>query len=252
MNDIVQISTLGRNGRFGNSLLQYCFARTYAERVGARLETPPWVGQTLFGFADPPISCALPQLHESEISGSPADWRANVDLYGWFQLRKTMACMSREDARRWFTFKPEWTNRFPKKHPRYAACHLRQGDFPTDPGRYCLVSMDSYQGAIRRYVPNGVLVVWVAENSPELANLPPELQFLPDFMTLLRSDVLIRSNSTFAWWAGELGDHEAVYSPVVCPSSGYLHGHHTVQFAVGNAEQHAPFPGYGPLKFGRS
>ena len=252
MIDTVQISTLGSNGRFGNQLLQYCFARTYAEKVKATLETPSWVGQSLFGISNPAISCVLPVLHESALSGNPDDWKPNVDLYGWFQLKKTLALMSRQDARRWFTFKNEWLSKFPKKFPRYAVCHLRQGDFPTDPGNYCIVSKLSYQAAVAKYMPKGMTLLWVEENRPEIVpGLPDNLKFLPDFFTLMQADVLFRSNSTFAWWAGVLGNHEAIYSPIVNPPSGYLHGRHDVRFAPGNDEQHAPFAGYGPLTFGR-
>jgi hypothetical protein len=249
MSDIVQISSLGKNGRWGNSLFQYCFARTYAERVGARLETPSWLGQTLFGLSDPDISCVLPQLHESAISGSPADWVPNVDLVGWFQVRRLMACGSHREARKWLAFKPEWLARFPKPFPEYAACHLRQGDFFTSAGDpYCLIGEESYLRAVKKFVPINCPVIVVEEDGAKpRSDLPADLQFLPDFLVLMQADILFRANSTFSWWAAELGTCRTVYSPVV----GTLTGHHDVEFVLGNAEQHVNLPGYGKLKFGR-
>lgn len=249
MSDIVQVSSLGKNGRFGNQLFQYCFARTYAERVHARLETPPWVGQRLFGLSDPPISCVLPQLRESAISGSPADWVPNVDLEGYFQLRRLMMCGSHREARKWLTFKREWLARFPKVHPEYAACHLRQGDFSTSfRDQYCLINEASYKRAVEKFVPSNCPVIVIEENAPKPRNgLPEDLQFLPDFLTLMQADILFRANSTFSWWAGELGTCRTVYSPAV----GTLTGHRHVEFVLGNAEQHVNYPGHGKLKFGR-
>lgn len=249
MSDIVQISSLGHNGRIGNQFFQYCFARTYAERLHAKLETPPWVGQRLFGLTDPPISCVLPQLHESAISGSPADWVPNVDLVGYFQLARLLNCVSHREARKWLTFKPEWLARFPKPYPEYAACHLRQGDFFTSEGDpYCLISDFSYRRAVETFVPSNCPVIPVEENASKVRNdLPEDLQFLPDFLTLMQADILFRANSTFSWWAGELGTCRTVYSPAV----GTLTGHHDVEFVLGNAEQHVNYAGYGKLKFGR-
>ena len=39
------------------------------------------------------------------------------------------------------------------------------------------------------------------------------LDFLPDLALMMRAKVLLRSNSTFAWWAATLGDAERVFSP---------------------------------------
>jgi protein subunit release factor A len=46
---VLTMSSIGKLGRFGNQLFQYAFLRICAERSGARIECPPWVGQALFG-----------------------------------------------------------------------------------------------------------------------------------------------------------------------------------------------------------
>ena len=58
------MSSLGKLGRFGNQLFQYAFLRICAEKSGARVECPPWIGQTLFGHKDATISQQLPPAIE--------------------------------------------------------------------------------------------------------------------------------------------------------------------------------------------
>jgi hypothetical protein len=61
---VLTMSSLGQLGRFANQLFQYAFLRICAEKSGARVETPPWIGQTLFGHKDAPISIRLPPAIE--------------------------------------------------------------------------------------------------------------------------------------------------------------------------------------------
>jgi Glycosyl transferase family 11 len=61
---VLTMSSIGQLGRFGNQLFQYAFLRLCAEKSGARVECPPWVGQTLFGHQDPTISKRLPPAIE--------------------------------------------------------------------------------------------------------------------------------------------------------------------------------------------
>jgi Glycosyl transferase family 11 len=56
---VLTMSSLGQLGRFGNQLFQYAFLRICANKTGASVECPPWIGQTLFGHNDPPISHRL-------------------------------------------------------------------------------------------------------------------------------------------------------------------------------------------------
>ncbi len=51
----VSMVCLGRHGRWGNTLMQYVFLRTFALKHSLRCETPKWVGTHLFGLADPPV-----------------------------------------------------------------------------------------------------------------------------------------------------------------------------------------------------
>lgn len=111
---VLTMSSLGRFGRFGNQLFQYAFLRICAQRAGAQVECPSWIGQLLFGHLDPPISQrltpAIEQLDQGEtlfdampefipyiekMAGAPSirvgvealeQGLSNVDLWGFFQV----------------------------------------------------------------------------------------------------------------------------------------------------------------------
>jgi hypothetical protein len=61
---VLTMSSIGQLGRFANQLFQYAFLRICAEKSGARVECPLWIGQTLFGHQDAPISKRLPPAIE--------------------------------------------------------------------------------------------------------------------------------------------------------------------------------------------
>lgn len=61
---VLTMSSIGQLGRFANQLFQYAFLRICAQQSGARVECPAWIGQTLFGHQDAPISQRLPPAVE--------------------------------------------------------------------------------------------------------------------------------------------------------------------------------------------
>jgi hypothetical protein len=163
-----------------------------------------------------------------------AEWRTNVDLFGYFQTHYTMRHVSLRDILSWFKVKPEILAMFPKPHPHYAACHLRQGDYVTTyPGNFCIVDKVCYERAIAQNTP-GIPVAWIEENQAQpCPNVPPELSWLSDWMTLYRSDVIYRGNSTFSFWAAVIGQVPKVFSPAVRDHVG----HHTdIPFSPNNEE----------------
>ncbi|MBD2066346.1 alpha-1,2-fucosyltransferase [Leptolyngbya sp. FACHB-671] len=111
---ILTMSSLGKLGRFGNQLFQYAFLRICALQSNAQVECPAWIGQSLFGHTDPPITQRLPpaieQLDQGEalfdafpefipyiekMAGAPSlrvgvealeQGLTNVDLWGFFQV----------------------------------------------------------------------------------------------------------------------------------------------------------------------
>ena len=47
---IVQMSTLGTNGRFGNQIFQYFFLKLVETKLGYEILTPPWLGNEFFNL----------------------------------------------------------------------------------------------------------------------------------------------------------------------------------------------------------
>lgn len=229
MPGVVQISCLGSLGRFGNQLFQYACAKGYARKYGLTLETPPsWIGRQLFeGCAD-----AVPVTHLSQTPMDVVpDGESNINLCGYFQHAEAFRLYTFDDLRTWFTFKPWVHEALDRTKGRMIAAHLRRGDYATQYANiYCTIDAEAYSAAALKagYDPN--LIHWVREDQSTVFNYEG-LEWLEDFMTLYHARILFRANSTFSWWAATLGNHEAVYSPVVTG----LRGHQKdVQFVRGN------------------
>lgn len=93
----ITMSSLGTMGQWGNQVCQYAFVRTYAVDYHLEYQVPPWGGQYLFGFDDPPITKKLPSAQERTPEGPPhmrgigvpfsprGDEYVNRDFVGWAQ-----------------------------------------------------------------------------------------------------------------------------------------------------------------------
>jgi hypothetical protein len=208
-------------------LFQYAFARGYAEAVGATLETPPWIGQALFGLNDPPLSEPLPSLALNE---RPCG-EVNVDLFGYFQHADCYKYYTLSKLREWFKFRQVWLDQFPRKDDVYVATHVRRGDYTTVyPNIFCTIANEAYDLAIREAGYAAYRRVDVREDSPTEFRLPG-FEFMQDFFTIYNAPVVFRANSTFSWWAATLGHAREVYSPVVEGLRGYQK---EVKFVKGN------------------
>lgn len=165
---VLTMSSLGKLGRFGNQLFQYAFLRICAKKSGAQVECPSWIGQTLFGQNDAPISQRLPpaiERREGQDSlfdvipefipyleklagaksfrvGSDALERGlvNLDLWGFFQVHTQFLKPYKEDFRS--LFQPvsdlraaleEGLNILHSKGKTLVGIHIRRGDFITVP-----------------------------------------------------------------------------------------------------------------------
>ena len=229
MSRIVQCSTMGCGGRFGNQLFSFVFAKAYAEKYDAELQVPAnWIGRDLFiGLDDiSPIIKRLPKTQLDEIPNG----RVNIDLWGYYQFEEAFDFLSYSKIKKWLQFKDKWKNMFPKIKDYYIACHLRRGDYETKYSHiYCTVSIESYERALKQRGYNMSDVIWVTEENA-LINRDCPYDFLPDFFTLMNSDVLFRSNSTFSVWASILGD-SMTFAPYVENITGI---NQDVRFRFGN------------------
>jgi hypothetical protein len=222
---LVQCTTLGSFGRFGNQLFQYAFARAYADLYGAILEVPDWIGRRVFGLNDPYPSRVLTRTAQDCIPWGDV----NVDLFGYFQKNECLSILSRARLRQWFQIQPRWEAMASLPGKPYIAAHLRRGDYVSRYASvYCTISRDSYIRACEQFALDASLLIWVSEETPR--PFPePELGFMSDFLALKHADVLLRGNSTFSFWAGVLSDGR-VFSPVV----DGRRGEHDVPFVPGN------------------
>lgn len=225
----IQISCLGKFGRFGNQLFQYAFAKSYAEKYDCILEIPKnWIGRKIFkNIDDPPISDPLPKTKLDIIPWG----HKNIDLFGYFCAPEFVQFLTRKKLKEWFKIEDKWINLVSKPKSPYLAAHLRRGDYATLSYLYCIVSKKSYLDAISHFGLNKYNIIWVSEYDKRQHPLCDQenLSFLPDFITLLNADVILRANSSFSFWAAVLSDGE-VYSPVV----GKKTGCQDVEFVRGN------------------
>src|ERR1700722_1371910 len=142
---VLRMSTLGVNGRFGNQLFQYGFLRLFAQDHGMESQTPPWIGQSLFGHRDRFGPDPLPLWCEQD-GEMPADMRrcgprpAGHELWGYFQ-HHTSFCKSRQFEFR-SLFRPLEHIRAPLDEAiknlsgpdrTLIGLHLRRGDFTGGP-----------------------------------------------------------------------------------------------------------------------
>jgi len=227
-------------------MFQYAFAKGYAVAMDCVLHTPDWWGRKVFLEAekDPFIEQDLPKTHCDSAAHSlkhPLAYffgKKGIDLSGYFQHQVFLNLYTRKQILEWFKIKPEWEEMFSKfgidiNKPDYSAMHLRRGDYTSDPTfqkLYCTVSEQSYEKAKNKFnIPKPVIVVYDGWKAPVDNLKSTGLEWLMDFLTLKNASHLLRSNSTFSWWAAALGSGK-VYSPIV----GKLVGLQDVEFTVGN------------------
>ena len=203
-------------------MFQYAIARAYAERHGAILHVPPWIGQQIFELPNHQDPIRLPNIGFDSFPNG----RVDISLTGYFQYQEAVDMLSRTKLREWFRIQSRWHNLI--KYVNIAA-HLRRGDYLGIQHIFCIVSEQSYINACRKIGKCPSDIFWVREDAPRKEHVPVGLEFLPDFLTLVHAKILLRANSTFSWWAGVLSDGE-VYSPLVEDKKG----HQDVEFIKGN------------------
>lgn len=205
-------------GRWGNQLFEYAFARGYAEKLGLELHTPQWIGQTVFEIDDPLPEGEMPP--RAEVESEKWMGEGNIEIRGYC-MRQQSLIYRREDVRRWFKIRPEIQAILDAIHIYDTVAHLRHGDFLGLDG-FVAVSRESFYTACRKFGINSDRLVFVSE---ETALRLPELElksvgFFPDFYRLMKASILLRSNSSFSWWAATLGHAERIFSPDLTGVSG--------------------------------
>lgn len=227
----VSMTSLGYNGRFGNQLLQYAFARCYGRVHRLRVEVPEWIGRWLFDLDDPPPSRKLPEVREdgdrlvNSLSGLSPDVFADHDLWGYFCGNTKHFQPHRDFIRTLFT--PGQHIRAPlnaalaevrRRGRTLVAVHLRRGDFGT--GRFWIAPEHWYLDWLHALWSSlDKPVLYVATDDANVIrhfatfaplsfrDVPasvPGAEFLTDFHVLSQADHMAISNSTFSFVAAML------------------------------------------------
>lgn len=211
-------------GRFGNQIFIYAKAKALAEQNGYRLQCEPWVGEKVFTLD-----------HEKK------DREADIIVDGYCQDQESLI-YSGGDCKRWFRIRQEHLKEL-DKYPLYGwttvVAHRRVGDY-LDLG-YVVVSRESYTDAAIHYC-HAIDWICTEEHSfgPQVKwSVDPELNFLADFLIMMKSKVLFRGNSSFSWWASVLGS-PITYSPVIDGLEGGKVQH--CKFVEGNWPKFANLP----------
>ena len=214
-------------GGLGNRLFQYSFARKYAEVNGLELHTKPYPWQNVFDLDDKPTIDGL----ETRDHSGWLEWegKGGFNIVGMGQHQRFLT-YTRSDVKRWFRLKPECLELVKDVPSLELVANLRRGDYRNACNPFIVVSEQSYldccdqhglpkeklfwlNGEEHYRVP-GIKVekAWEALNDREKER---SLDFLPDLALMMRAKILLRSNSTFAWWAATLGNNERVFCPDV-------------------------------------
>ena len=265
---VVEVSL--SNG-LGNRMFQYAFARSYAERHGYELHTPPCVLQKIFQIDDPPAVDDFPLMAGDHSQtgygfGVLRDGAYNVTLTGQRQHQEELT-YTRSDAKRWFKLRPEIAELVKNVPSMEVVANLRRGDYTYSCNPFVVVSEESYLYACDQfgidktnlYFLNGethylipeisVQRPWVNLDANEQGKSGDSMRFdfLPDLALMMRAKVLLRSNSTFAWWAATLGDNDRVFSPDIRNINP-----HEADQGLYRSPQHVPFVegNHMPMCFG--
>lgn len=213
---VLTVKHLGIKGRFANQLFQYAHLR---QRAGDDYQCPRWVGQSLFGLDDPPVTSGTKDI----------GFKFPLDS-SWYHERL---------FRRLFRPTSEWINRVQplidamKKKGPLLGIHLRRGDYGTfkrKSARWCFRALTKWYAAwLAEYIDliDGMPTVFIATDDPDML-VPSE--FLPyrimrwkqckngdffwDFYTLTQCDYLLIANSTFSFAASMLNEQcESFWRP---------------------------------------
>ncbi len=234
-------------GRTGNQIMQWLFARAWAERNGYILLTEPWIGERIFKIEHVHRADGRPAQRVNEIelfAMSGKGFSIDLEFRGYAQMQDCMIYTKRQ-AQAWLKLRPEIETAC--AHAVLAdegsndkiVCHRRVGDYIGY--SYPVVSLDSYRRACERHglmwgLPE-VAILSEEDPTPHAGFLPDELGFMADFYRMMVAPTLLRANSSFSWLAALLGDG-LVLSPIVEGLEGGKQ--HDCVFVAGNHPRFAP------------
>lgn len=211
MTRILQLHQLaGGNGRFANQLQWFALGKWFCEQHDAILQTPQWIGESVFEIDDPPMSGAPNVL---------LSWPLSPEMHRW----EGVATLNTAE----YSFPPMYTDedfrRYLKLQPKYqadcvsrsmGAAHLRQGDFHQAPDIWPIVSRETLAKGIEDNGFDLRTFTFITEESPHVNNAhPAKLSFLQDFLIMCAAPVLyVYPSSSFSMCAARF-NRNSVWVP---------------------------------------
>jgi hypothetical protein len=253
MNRTFSVSQLGRMGRFGNSVFQYMFAKTYARRFDLQVECPTWVGNYLFGTDDLPLTHQFSVFREKDSHGRDDALIPNMarplvhrDIRGYFQYHTSYYAPDQAFLRSVFQLAPQLRRRLAAGWERIGVrgktavgIHVRRGDYgysvfyrtpvewylrwleeiwPTLDEPFLYVATDDLPlvtAAFAKYKPATI------EDFP--VRLPHrKLDFFRDWYALTRCRYLAMPNSTFSFSAALFAEQAIQSFRSSLPDRGFI------------------------------
>ena len=227
MSGVIQMSQLGRYGRFGNCLFQSAFLHCYAKQHDLTVQAPKFPGQEIFSFRFDPIEQHKPTMVEKTsvtdsctVEPPSGDEYVNRDVSGYFQFHTGWYRPFKRDLQ--VMFKPVISPTFSAGDRTVVGMHSRWGDY------------DNRKHAWR--APTQWYVNWVNENWGRLTDpvllicaedqkkfmdgytalckpgtsafdaikasiTVPESSYKQDWVNLQACDIVLMPNSTFGFTA---------------------------------------------------
>ena len=247
-------------GGLGNKLFVYAFARAYAERYGFELHVDgcyphlPW--QRIFsGIDHPSIERELPARESFKLE----EWEGDGDIMitGYCQHQKNLI-YTRHQVREWFQLKPEMLELVKAVPAMEIIANLRLGEYCYACNPFIWIDWRAYIDCCGYYgLPTQTLYFQDGNEHYRIPEIPIEkpwveltgeerersIDYLPDLALLMRTKILLRSNSTFAWWAATLGNNQRVFCPDVAKvnaADGIINGHRVQQWVPFVEGNHTP------------
>lgn len=221
-------------GRFGNQLFQYALLRTTARKLDVPFYCPPWLGDEVFALDDAAERAGAPEgirfhyRQPSENCAFDPGVRSIVDhtdILGYFQSPQHF---DGEDARRWFTFRPEVVALVREKYKgldltQCVGVHFRFGDIVNN-AFYIELKADYYRRALASVQPYQKVLVFSddpAAAREQMSGITADFTVIEgnrnfeDLYLLTQCRAVVCSVSTFSWWGAWLNDdpHRKVAAP---------------------------------------
>ena len=219
-------------GGLGNKLFQYSFARAYAEKHGCDLHVQgylyPQKWNIIFSTTDhPPVTHNLPIRQSFDLE--QWDGETDITIAGYGQHQKNLI-YTRRQLREWLQFKPEIEDMVKGIEPVEILANQRLGDYKLACNPFIWVSQESYIACCEQFDLDPTKITWqdgdthypwpgidasLFKHHEHHNEFDERIDFLPDFVVMMRAKNLVRANSTFGWWAHALGSNERVFCPNV-------------------------------------